>query len=78
MLLFFNQTSPFARKVRGSAIQEFGLNDVTLQADPWLNSQDFTDANPLSKVPAGVLADGTLVTESGTTVGPFMIATPPC
>jgi glutathione S-transferase len=67
MRLFFNQTSPYARKVR-VAIHELGLNDAiqSVEVDPWLESCDFTDVNPLSKVPALVLANGTLVTESDT------------
>jgi glutathione S-transferase len=67
MRLFLNQTSPYARKVR-VAIHELGLNDAIqfIEVDPWLELHHFTDINPLSKVPALVLADGTLVTESDT------------
>jgi glutathione S-transferase len=65
MRLFFNQTSPYARKVR-VAIHELELRDAVqfTEIDPWLEPLELTEANPLSKVPALVLADGSLVTES--------------
>ena len=50
--LFFNQTSPYARKAR-VAVHEFGLaQHVTcVETDPWAEPDDLTAVNPLSKVP---------------------------
>ena len=44
MRLFFNQTSPYARKVR-VAIHELELNDAIqfAEIDPWLESPDVTE-----------------------------------
>ncbi|WPO39458.1 glutathione S-transferase family protein [Tardiphaga sp. 42S5] len=69
MRLFFNQTSPYARKVR-IAIHELGLRDAVefIEVDPWREPHDLTEVNPLSKVPALVLADGSVVTESDTII----------
>lgn len=69
MRLFFNQTSPYARKVR-VAIHELELRDTVqfVEVDPWREPHDLTEVNPLSKVPALVLADGSLVTESDTII----------
>jgi glutathione S-transferase len=43
MRLFFNQTSPYARKVR-VALHELELDDAVqlTEIDPWLGSHDFT------------------------------------
>jgi nitronate monooxygenase len=67
--LFFNQTSPYARKVR-VAVLELGLapeiewNEV----DPWQEPVSLIAANPISKVPALVFSDGRVVTESNTII----------
>ncbi|MCC6982828.1 MAG: glutathione S-transferase N-terminal domain-containing protein [Bauldia sp.] len=67
MKLFFNQTSPYARKVRVAA-HELGIFDTLelVEADPWGDSPKFFTAAPLGKVPALVAEDGTLIVESGT------------
>lgn len=69
MRLFFNQTSPYARKVR-VAVHELGLgNEIEpVEIDPWAEPPDLTGINPLSKVPTLVLADGVVVTESDTII----------
>ena len=63
--LRFSPTSPFARKVR-AAIIERDIADRILEAptDPWAPDTDLPDANPLGKVPALVMADGTCLVES--------------
>ncbi len=69
MKLFFNQTSPYARKAR-VAVHELGLADSVafVDIDPWSEPAALTGINPLSKVPALLLPDGRLVTESDTIV----------
>ena len=65
MQLFFNRTSPYARKARVAVI-ELGLEQhVTLvEVDPWAEPAELVNVAPLSKIPALLLADGELVTES--------------
>lgn len=67
MKLFFNQTSPYARKVRVAA-HELGIFDRLdlVETDPWVDSPRFFTAAPLGKVPALVAEDGGLIVESGT------------
>ena len=67
MKLFFNQTSPYARKVRVAA-HELGIFDrlELVETDPWVDSPRFFTAAPLGKVPALVAEDGTLIVDSGT------------
>jgi glutathione S-transferase len=69
MQLFFNQTSPYARKAR-VAVHELGLaeNVAFIDIDPWGEPASLTGVNPLSKVPALLLPDGRLFTESDTIV----------
>jgi glutathione S-transferase len=69
MQLFFNQTSPYARKAR-VAVHELGLTDkiAFVEVDPWAEPEALTSANPLSKVPALLLPGGRLVTESDTII----------
>jgi glutathione S-transferase len=69
MKLFFNQTSPYARKAR-VAVHELGLADSVafVDIDPWSEPADLTGVNPLSKVPALLMPGGRLVTESDTIV----------
>jgi glutathione S-transferase len=63
--LFFNQTSPYARKAR-VAVHEKGLGARVqfIETDPWANPPELLAVTPLSKVPALVLGDGSTVTES--------------
>lgn len=58
-------TSPFARKVR-IALIEIGLADqVTLVPTNPLEARDYRSINPLGRIPALVLDDGTAVYDSG-------------
>jgi glutathione S-transferase len=67
MKLFFNQTSPYARKVRVAAHELAIFDSLELvETDPWVDSPRFFTAAPLGKVPALVAEDGTLIVESGT------------
>lgn len=65
MKLFFNQTSPYARKAR-VAVHEKGLAGRVqfVETDPWISPPELLAVTPLSKVPALVLGDGRTVTES--------------
>lgn len=65
MKVYFNQTSPYARKVR-VAVHELALEPhcTLVEVDPWAEPEAFLAVNPLSRVPALVLDDGRLVTES--------------
>ncbi len=67
MQLFFNKTSPYARKAR-VAVFELALEQQIsfVEVDPWAEPAEFVTVSPLSKVPALLLADGELVTESDT------------
>jgi nitronate monooxygenase len=67
--LFFNQTSPYARKARVAA-HELGLAPQIewIEVDPWQEPDNLTAANPLSKVPALGFSDGRVVTESDTII----------
>jgi glutathione S-transferase len=69
MKLFFNQTSPYARKVR-VVVAEKGLGDAIemIDVDPWAGSPELLAVAPLSKVPALVTAAGMTITESDTIV----------
>lgn len=64
MELHVSLTSPFARVVR-IAIEELGLSGRVRQVvvDPW-TEESFRAVNPLAKVPALILSDGMLLTES--------------
>ncbi|HUP92135.1 MAG TPA: glutathione S-transferase N-terminal domain-containing protein [Solimonas sp.] len=59
MKLYCSLTSPYARKVRVVAA-ELGLNDLIEESliDPFVPSEEFLAANPLSKIP-------TLITDKG-------------
>ncbi|NNG05068.1 MAG: glutathione S-transferase [Inquilinus sp.] len=65
MKLRFSPTSPYVRKVRALAI-ETGLADrLELAAtDPWQADTDLPASNPLGKVPALELDDGTVLFDS--------------
>lgn len=64
MKLIFAQASPYARKVR-VAIAEKNLNGIEqVAANPFDLPADLVAANPLSKVPALVLDDGSALYDS--------------
>ena len=65
MKLAYASLSPFVRKVTALAI-ECGLEDriERVAADPWSDSDPLPKVNPLGKVPALQLEDGTLLTGS--------------
>jgi glutathione S-transferase len=67
MKLYSTTTSPFVRKVLVVA-HERGLADrlelVTLRPSPLEKSDELSRANPLNKIPALVLADGTTLYDS--------------
>ena len=65
MKLRFSPTSPYVRKVRASSI-ELGLEDrIELVAtNPWDAGTDLRTDNPLGKVPALLLDDGTPLFDS--------------
>ena len=67
MKLYFSQTSPYARKVRLAAAH-LGLADaidlVAVTTTPIAEDGSVAAANPLGKIPALVLADGTALFDS--------------
>jgi glutathione S-transferase len=65
MKLFFSPTSPYVRKVRVVAIEK-GLADriELVPANPWPDPSAVSVANPLGKVPALLLDDGTSLYDS--------------
>jgi len=65
MRLFSSPTSPYARKVH-ILIGELGLSKTieTVGSVPMDNPQDLQTANPLGKVPALILGDGTALYDS--------------
>jgi glutathione S-transferase len=67
MKLYYAPPSPFARKVRVLA-RELGLQDrvqeVVVNTTPVAPAPEVTTANPLSKIPTLVLADGTSLYDS--------------
>ena len=65
MTLRYSPTSPYVRKVMAMAI-ETGLIDriKILRTDPWSPDTDLGADNPLGKVPALVLEDGTVLFDS--------------
>jgi glutathione S-transferase len=63
--LFFNQTSPYARKARVAVHEKALVSRVQfVETDPWADPPELLAVTPLSKVPALVLGDGSTVTES--------------
>ena len=63
MKLLHSPTSPFARKVRIVAAEK--KLELELEfADPWKPNPDLARANPLGKVPALIMDDGTSVFDS--------------
>lgn len=69
MKIFYNQTSPYARKVR-IVVLEKNLNSSVemVDIDPWADPAELVAATPLSKVPALVTDQGLTLTESDTIV----------
>ena len=67
MKLFYNPPSPYARKVV-VVIHEKNLKDrVELCAlDPWKDPPELLGKNPIGKVPALLMDDGAVLTESTT------------
>jgi glutathione S-transferase len=65
MKLYFANTSPYARKVRMAVIEK-GVDDLVEQIfqNPFEDSPDLKAANPLGKVPALVLNDGSAIFDS--------------
>jgi glutathione S-transferase len=67
MKLYFTETSPFVRKVRVAAI-ELGLADRIqlefLRPSPTVANPTLSATNPLSKIPALVLDDGSTLYDS--------------
>lgn len=63
MKLIIARPSPYARKVR-VALLEKHVPFETVVENPWLPDTRLRDANPLGKVPALVLDDGSVVHDS--------------
>jgi len=61
--LIIARPSPYARKAR-IALMEKGLVFETVVENPWLPETQVPNANPLGKVPALILDDGTVVHDS--------------
>lgn len=65
MKLYFNKTSPYARKVRIAAHEKPLMDRLELhEVDPWSDPPELLAATPIGKVPALITDDGTLLTES--------------
>ncbi|MFD1625310.1 glutathione S-transferase N-terminal domain-containing protein [Azospirillum griseum] len=65
MTLRWSATSPFVRKVMMVAIERGLADAITRQpTDPWSADTDLPQGNPLGKVPALTLADGTVLFDS--------------
>ncbi|WP_341897017.1 glutathione S-transferase N-terminal domain-containing protein [Ferrovibrio terrae] len=65
MQLFFNATSPYARKARVAVLEKGLAGRVTfVETDPWASPAELVALNPLSKVPTLVTDTGAVVTES--------------
>lgn len=65
MRLRYSPTSPYARKVVATAIER-GLADriEIVATNPWDPASDLSASNPLGKVPALLLDDGTVLFDS--------------
>jgi glutathione S-transferase len=64
MKLYYATPSPFARKVR-VLIAEKQLSDIeAIKVNPFDRSPELLNANPLSKVPALAVHDGTMLYDS--------------
>lgn len=67
MKLYFNRTSPYARKAR-VVVAEKRLQDAVemIEVDPWRDPAALLQASPLSKVPVLQIEGGASLTESDT------------
>ncbi len=63
MRLFCSPTSPFGR-VAHIALREKGFDFELVMVDPWADDPSLQQVNPATRVPALVLDDGTVLTES--------------
>ena len=63
MKLIIARPSPYARKAR-VALQEKKIDCEIVIENPWLPQTRINDANPLGKVPALVLDDGSVIHDS--------------
>lgn len=63
MQLLANPTSPFVRIAR-IALLEKGFDIAPTWVDPWADDSRLRTANPATRVPTLILADGTAMTES--------------
>jgi glutathione S-transferase len=61
--LYYSSTSPFARKVR-IALEEKKIEYELCETSPWDDASPVHAANPLGKVPALTLDDGTTIYDS--------------
>jgi glutathione S-transferase len=75
MKLLASLTSPYARKLRVLAA-ELGLAMAVIETAPMDDGADLLDANPLGKVPALVLADGTALVDSRVITGYLLAQSP--
>ena len=65
MKLYFSHASPYARKVRITALEVGLLDQTTLEVtDAWSATRGLPDDNPLCKVPTLLLDDGTALFDS--------------
>lgn len=65
MKLFISPTSPYARLCRAVIIEKDLADQVDIdKTDPWQSEPALVDANTFSKIPALVLDDGVVLTES--------------
>lgn len=63
MRLFCSPTSPFGR-VAHIALREKGFEFELAMVDPWTDDPSLREVNPATRVPALVLDDGTVLSES--------------
>jgi len=63
MKLMYSPASPYARKVRIAALEK-GIEVEVVRADPLSNPPELQAANPLGKVPALILDDGSSLYDS--------------
>jgi len=73
MKLFVNRPSPYGRKAIVAAL-ESGLGDRVelVPVDPWVDPPALLSASPAGKVPALLLDDGSVLTES-TAIGAYLL-----
>lgn len=65
MRLFYSTTSPYARKVRVTAIEKGLAERIECQpVNPYADNAELISFNPLSRVPTLVLNDGTVLYDS--------------